>query len=94
MGLANLKIVNKSLGIKVRIEINYEDLSIIKRNIEEFNNKHNKEYIKILDTKFSEKVKIYVFLSYDKFKSLDDFKTDIIKGVVLEDFEELEEGIK
>lgn len=94
VGLANLNIVNKSEGLKIKVEVMYEDLEPLKRNIEEYNRNNKEEYVKILDTKYSDKVSLYLFVSYDKFKDEEDFKDEIVKNIQLQDLEILEEGIE
>ena len=93
VGLANLNIINKSEGLKIKVEVMYEDLEPLKRNIEEYNRNNKEEYVKILDTKYSDKVSLYLFISYDKFKDEEDFKEEIVKNIQLQDLEILEEGI-
>lgn len=93
VGLSNLTIVNKSEGMVLKVDTLYEDSEILKRNIEIFNKNNRKEYVKILDIEYSEKVSLYLFISYDKLKDIEEFKENILKTIQPQHIEKLGEGI-
>lgn len=95
--------------MEIFLSLDYDEYDILKRNIDLFNNQLNEsnknivenekqekeevEYIKILDTKFLEKIHLNIFLSYDKFESLEDFKKSIVKNINIENIEIIRESI-
>lgn len=93
LGLEKLEIIYKSKGMKISLILNYDEFDIFKRNIETYNNQFDVEYIKILDTKYLEKIKLNIFLSFEKFNNIEDFKDNIIKNINVEDINIIEEMI-